>query len=156
MSTNLTEAKMAIVETLKADAGIIAEFTAANVDYGEPRNLDLSTITKRINVISVGETREDYAVLSRNKSTVKYRFQIVASFLDADPKSASDRWEQYDGLVKDALDANPFLTRSAVQRAALGIFFTSSEVVNNPMVDHLYHVLIGMEARHQAVAGARV
>lgn len=155
MSIALTEAKMAIVDTLKADAGIIAEFTAANVDYGEPRNLDLSTTPKRINVISVGEVREDYAVLSRNQSNVKYRFQIVASFLDSDPKSASDRWEQYDGLVKDALDANPFLLRSAVQRASLGIFFTSSEVVNNPSVDHLYHVLVGMEARHRIVAGAR-
>lgn len=155
MSTALTEAKMAIVETLKADTAIIAEFTAANVDYGEPRNLNMDTVVKRINVVSVGEVTEAYAVLSARSSNVTFAFDIVVSFLEADPKAASDRWEKYDGMIKNALDANPYLIRATVKRAALGITFPRSLVVNNPQTDYLYHAIIAVEARHRVVAGAR-
>jgi len=155
MSTALTEAKMAIVETLKANAAIITEFTAANVDYGEPRNLNMDAVVKRVNVVSVGEVEEHPAVLSGRWSNVTFAFDVVVSFLESDPKAASDRWEQYDGMVKNALDANPFLIRSAVQRAALGVTFPRSLVVNNPQTDYLYHAIIAVEARHRVVTGAR-
>jgi len=116
---NLTEAKMAIVETLKGNNAVATEFTTANIDYGEPRNLNMDIAVKRINVVSVGLVEEQYAVLSASQSNVRYDFDVVASFLDADPKAASDRWEKYEALIKNALDANPFLIRSAVKRANL-------------------------------------
>lgn len=146
---------MAIVETLKANAAVVAEFTTANIDYGEPRNLNMDTAVKRINVVSVGLVEEQYAVLSASQSNVRYDFDIVASFLDADPKSASDRWEKYEAMMKDAMDSNSYLLRGGIQRANLGIKFPRSLIVNNPTVDHLYHVIVSLEARHRIHAKAR-
>lgn len=146
---------MAIVETLQGNTAVAMEFTTGNIDYGEPRNLNMDTVVKRINVVSIGQVEEDYAVLSAKQSNVRYDFDVVASFLDADPKSASDRWEKYDAMIKDAMDANPYLLRGGIQRANLGIKFPRSAIVNNPQVDHLYHVIVSLEARHRIHAKAR-
>lgn len=151
----MTEAKLAIVDTLKANSAVATEFTTANIDYGEPRNLNLETVVKRINVVSVGRVEEQQTVLSGRRSTVRYDFDVVASFLDTDPKSASDRWERYEAMMKDALEGNPFLLRGGVKHANIGISFPRSLVVNNPQVDSLYHVVVSLEARHSLVASSR-
>ena len=147
----ITAAKKAIVSTLHSDATILGEFGSEHILYGEPRNVDLRTVARQINVMSYGIVHEAYAVLSARQSNVTYQFWILVSFMETEPIAASDRWEVYDSMVKNALDGNPTLGGTA----NLGIRFTESRVLNHPEIDPLYHVLIGVEAKHRIAAGGR-